>query len=297
MNTQPIKQSVDLTPLPQQYQPTFHQPYLGLEYRLRHTLSTTWCTALQSQLCDNHVVITIGGDQATGKSTLAKNLARLYHADYISAGTLFRELATTQDMNVSQFSKFALNNITIDCTIDYNLMKYCCRGSSDNNNSNAALILEGRNPSVMGNYIKYKYQKNNIICIYLQCSIIQQALRYIEREAPESLDVIRNELYTHDTTKFTSLSDICSIIQSMNSLPNQSIIVDRFKSNVNRDNDDRLRYELLYGKHELLDYRNKKLYDIIIDTTDNHSNDTYQQTIQQLHKLGIDPPYSNTSKL
>ena len=48
-------------------------------------------------------------------------------------------------------------------------------------------------------------------------------------------------------------------------------------ANSSRDADDHARYAQLYGSDERLDYRNRQLYDAVIDTTRNSPHDTFTQ--------------------
>lgn len=52
-------------------------------------------------------VLTIGGDQLTGKSTLGKSLAKHFGGEYTSAGEIFRTEASNRGISVAQLSRDA----------------------------------------------------------------------------------------------------------------------------------------------------------------------------------------------
>ncbi len=66
-------------------------------------------------------VVTVGGDQLTGKSTLSKILASKLHATYLSAGTVFRMTAKEKGVSVGELSRLAQSDKDIDGTLSL-----CC---------------------------------------------------------------------------------------------------------------------------------------------------------------------------
>ena len=64
-------------------------------------------------------MILIAGDQLTGKSTQAKNLAEEFNGTFHSVGNLFREVAAKRGITVAQQAKLLLTERGIDVEIDY----------------------------------------------------------------------------------------------------------------------------------------------------------------------------------
>ena len=64
------------------------------------------------------IVITLSGPHGTGKSTIAKEIAKRFNLRYISAGALFRKLAEQRGMNLKNFNMFTEQNPDIDLAID-----------------------------------------------------------------------------------------------------------------------------------------------------------------------------------
>ena len=64
------------------------------------------------------MIITIGGLAGTGTTTAAEILSKKLDIPYISAGSIFREMAKEKGMSVLEFSEFAEGNDDIDKEID-----------------------------------------------------------------------------------------------------------------------------------------------------------------------------------
>ena len=100
---------------------------------------------------------------------------------YISAGTVFRELAKQRGVSVPQLSKIALEDPSIDTAIEYATCETILRGATS---SKPAVIVEGRNPAVMAKFCRDIIGKDttSIASVYLSCSSRIQARRFIGRE-------------------------------------------------------------------------------------------------------------------
>jgi CMP/dCMP kinase len=82
------------------------------------------------------MIITIGGLAGSGTTTASKILSEKMGIEYISAGEIFRKMASEKGMNLMEFSKFANENHKIDVEID----KRQTELAKNKNN----LIVEGR---------------------------------------------------------------------------------------------------------------------------------------------------------
>ncbi|MHA2171726.1 MAG: (d)CMP kinase [Candidatus Kariarchaeaceae archaeon] len=63
-------------------------------------------------------IIAIGGPHGSGKSSVARRLAEELEMNYVSAGKIFRELATERNYSLKEFSTLAINEPDIDYQID-----------------------------------------------------------------------------------------------------------------------------------------------------------------------------------
>jgi len=88
----------------------------------------------------NKIVICISGMAGTGKSTLAKQLAKKYHLKYISGGDALKELAAEQGYNSAvngwwesseglKFLEIRKTNPDFDKKVDQKLLEYADQGN------------------------------------------------------------------------------------------------------------------------------------------------------------------------
>ena len=184
-------------------------------------------------------MILIAGDQLTGKSTQAKNLANYFSGTFHSVGNLFREVAAKRGITVAEQAKLLLTERGIDVEIDY---KTCEMISGENISTNLG-VIEGRQPAYMGSFME-NLGKKNIVRIYFQCSIRDQALRFLRREIGE--DAYTKGLENVPDMVYDSLESLKDEIFNLG-LAESDDVVERFIENQDRDSDDRARYSSLYG--------------------------------------------------
>jgi len=75
------------------------------------------------------LVITVGGPHGTGKSTYALALAKALGLRYVSAGSIFRELAKKSNASLESYSKYAENDPKTDQMIDERTKEEARKGS------------------------------------------------------------------------------------------------------------------------------------------------------------------------
>ena len=220
-------------------------------------------------------MILIAGDQLTGKSTQAKNLANYFNGTFHSVGNLFREVAAKRGISVAEQAKLLLTERGIDVEIDY---KTCEMISGKNISTNLG-VIEGRQPAYMGSFMQ-NLGKSNIIRIYFQCSIRDQALRFLRREIGEGA-YIRGIENVPDII-YDNLESLKDEIFNLG-LDDSNAVIESFTGNQDRDNDDRARYSSLYG----FDYGNLEGYDIVIDTTNKEADFVFKEVIGELERNGF----------
>ncbi len=76
------------------------------------------------------MIITIGGAVGSGKTTVAKALAKRFGLRHISAGEVFREMAKEKGMTLQEFSKYAENNHEIDKELDRRQIELARQGNA-----------------------------------------------------------------------------------------------------------------------------------------------------------------------
>ena len=217
-------------------------------------------------------MILIAGDQLTGKSTQAKNLANYFSGTFHSVGNLFREVAAKRGITVAEQAKLLLTERGIDVEIDY---KTCEMISGEDISTNLG-VIEGRQPAYMGSFMQ-NLGKKNIVRIYFQCSIRDQALRFLRREIGE--DAYTKGMENVPDMVYENLESLKDEIFNLG-LAESDDVVERFIENQDRDSDDRARYFSLYG----FDYGNLDGYDIVINTTNKEADFVFKEVISELEK-------------
>lgn len=81
------------------------------------------------------MIVTIGGEVASGKSTLARELASRLGFRHVSAGAIMREMAAEQGMSLLEFSSYAESHPEVDREIDDRQKKLASSGDC---------VVEGR---------------------------------------------------------------------------------------------------------------------------------------------------------
>jgi len=246
----------------------------GIESAFKTYIGSESIDELQRSITDKPMIL-IAGDQLTGKSTQARNLAEHFCGDFYSVGSLFRESAKERGITVAEQARLLLVERGIDVEIDY---KTCQMISGSNISSNLG-VIEGRQPAYMGSFMA-NLGKKNIVRLYFQCSILEQALRFLRREIGEEFYQIgRKSIPKRD---YKTLESLRNEIQLLDIKENQKII-DDFIENQNRDEDDRHRYSELYG----FDYGNLEGYDLIINTNDKEPDVVFDIVIKKLEDFGF----------
>jgi len=213
-------------------------------------------------------MILIAGDQLTGKSTQAKKLSEKYNGKNLSVGTLFREEAKRRGVSVAEQARLLKKERGIDVQIDYSTCKMI--GGSELRGNLA--VIEGRQPAFMGGFMK-SLGKNGLVRIYLECTVREQALRFLKRETTEEDYLFVKDNLPEDN--FEKLEEVAKEIDKLR-LPNTKSVMKAFIDNQNRDEDDRERYQKLYG----FDYRDLMGYDIIINTTNKEVEDVTKELVE-----------------
>ena len=139
------------------------------------------------------MIITIGGLAGTGTTTTAELLSEKLDIPYISAGSVFRDMATERGMSVLEFSEFAEGNDDIDKEIDKRQAELA--KSSEN------LIVEGR---ISAYFVEADLK------LWLVTPFDVRSKRIAERES-KSVDVAKNEIIIREKSEALRYLDIHNI--------------------------------------------------------------------------------------
>lgn len=159
------------------------------------------------------MIITISGKAGSGKSTVAKEVARKLGLKHYSVGDLMRKFAKEKKMPLNELSRLAEKDKSIDMELDKKTI-----GLREENN----FVIDGRLTAYFLPYADLK--------IFLDCDDKVRAERILKDK--------RND------EKSKSLKELVKKIRQ-------------------REKSERKRYSKLYK----IDYRDKKLYNLMIDTT------------------------------
>ena len=75
------------------------------------------------------MIITISGPHGSGKTTIAKEIARVFNLRYISAGEIFRKMAKERGMDIIEFTKYVTEHPEVDYEIDERTKKEAAKGN------------------------------------------------------------------------------------------------------------------------------------------------------------------------
>ena len=139
------------------------------------------------------MIITLGGLAGTGTTTTAELLSEKLDIPYISAGYVFRQMASERGMSVLEFSEFAEGNNDIDKEIDKRQAELA--KSSDN------LIVEGRLSA---------YFVEADLKLWLVTPFDIRSSRIAERES-KSVDVASEEIISREKSEALRYKDIHNI--------------------------------------------------------------------------------------
>ncbi len=76
------------------------------------------------------MIVTIGGPIGSGKTTVAKAIARQFGLRHISAGLIFREMASEKGMSLEEFSKLAEEDDSFDRKVDQKQQELAKEGNA-----------------------------------------------------------------------------------------------------------------------------------------------------------------------
>lgn len=140
------------------------------------------------------MILTIGGLAGTGTTTAAELLSEKLDIPYISAGSVFREMAAEHEMSVLEFSEFAEGNDEIDKEIDKRQAQKAKEADD--------LIIEGRLSAFFVDNADLK------ICLITPFDV--RSKRIAQRE-DKSVDVAKSEIITREKSEALRYMEIHNI--------------------------------------------------------------------------------------
>ena len=139
------------------------------------------------------MIITIGGLAGSGTTTAADVLSKKIDIPFISAGSIFRDMAKEKEMSLIEFSKYAEDNTAIDIELD--------KRQSEIAKNSENLIVEGRLSA---------YLVEADLRIWLLAPLDIRAQRVSNRES-KSLEVVIEETIIREESEALRYLDIHNI--------------------------------------------------------------------------------------
>lgn len=139
------------------------------------------------------MIITIGGLAGSGTTTAADVLSKKIDIPFISAGSIFRDMAKEKEMSLIEFSKYAEDNTAIDIELD--------KRQSEIAKNSENLIVEGRLSA---------YFVEADLRIWLLAPLDIRARRVSNRES-KSLEVVIEETIIREESEALRYLDIHNI--------------------------------------------------------------------------------------
>ena len=140
------------------------------------------------------MIITVGGLAGTGTTTTAEGLSEKLNIPYISAGSVFREMAAERGMTVLEFSEFAEGNDDIDKEID--------RRQAEKAKLADNLIIEGR--------LSAYFVDNADIKLWLMTPFDVRSKRISQREE-KSVEIAKDEIIIREKSEALRYMEIHNI--------------------------------------------------------------------------------------
>ncbi len=87
--------------------------------------------------------ITVGGPIGSGKTTVAIAIAKRFGLRHISAGTIFREMASQKDLSLEEFSSLAESDDSFDHLVDSRQKELASSGNAVVDGRLSGRLIEG----------------------------------------------------------------------------------------------------------------------------------------------------------
>jgi len=159
------------------------------------------------------MIISIGGLAGSGTTTAAEVLSKRLDIPFVSAGIIFREMASENGMTIFEFSKLAEDNTDIDIEID--------RRQADLARVSENLIVEGRLSA---------YFVEADLKIWMIAPLDIRAERICDRES-KSIELAKEEIEIREKSENLRYLDIHNIDINNFDIYDLILNTDRFKPN------------------------------------------------------------------
>ena len=203
------------------------------------------------------MIITISGTPGSGKSTVAKILAKELGAERIYVGEIRRELARQKGMTLQELNGYALTHPETDVDVDKDVAQRARmlenKKKKDENRKEEEKREKGK-----------KKEKEKIVLVEgrTQFHFLPESVKiYLKVSVDEAARRIWNDLQQEEKKKERNEGNFNSLAQVK-------------KEILAREENDVQRYKKYYG----IDHRDEKQYDLIVDST----HQTPEEVVQKI---------------
>jgi cytidylate kinase len=209
-------------------------------------------------------VVLLGGDQATGKTTAARAIAKELDGPAGSAGAIVRSDAVASGITFEQMIARLRADPDEDVRHDHL--------AAEAIGSGRVAVFEGRLAGHLGAWLR-SLGRTGLVSVYLQCPPRERALRWLARstspelraEIERRIDVPRDTDFEHTVAALLALRD-----------PRVAPFAEAMERTATRDRDDRARLSKLYG----FDYGDTSVFDTVFDTSATESPETARRILE-----------------
>lgn len=240
-----------------------HPSFEGFRREFTRVLGTGSVGELVRDFATTPVVL-LGGDQATGKTTAARAIARALDGPAGSAGAIVRAEAVA--LRISFETMHARLSADPDRDVRHDHLAAEAIGGG------RIAVFEGRLAGHLGAWLR-SLGRTRLVSVYLHCPARERALRWLARST--SLELRREVERRID---IPADADFEASIAALSALRDRRVepLADALARTATRDREDRTRLAALYG----FDYGDNAIFDAVLDTSGSESPETAKRILE-----------------
>lgn len=242
-----------------------HPSFEGLERQLCRVVGEEAVAELVRAFTTRPVVL-LGGDQATGKTTAARAVARALDGPAGSAGAIVRAEAVALGISFEAMHARLAGERDRDVRHDHLAAEAIAAGR--------VVVFEGRLAGHLCAWLR-GLGRSELTSVYLACAPRERALRWLARSTSPAL---RREVEAH--LVLPPDADFEASIAALAALDHPRVreLAETMASAASRDREDRARLRALYG----FDYADTSVFDARLDTTTSEASATTLRILERV---------------
>lgn len=215
-------------------------------------------------------VVLLGGDQATGKTTAARAIAKELEGPAGSAGAIVRAEAVAAGVSFEVMHARLRSDPDRDVRHDHLAAEAIGGGR--------IAVFEGRLAGHIGAWLR-SLGRVGLVSVFLHCPPRERALRWLARSTTPAL---RQEIERRaDIPEGVDFERAVAILLALRD-PRVAPFAEAMERTATRDRDDRARLAALYG----FDYGDTSIFDTVFDTSATESPETARRILELVRARG-----------